>query len=88
MTGNLSYQVEHHLFPDLPSNRYSEIAPQVRAVCERYGLPYLSGPLGRQYRSVAKKILRLSFPGGGGAKTVAPTAPPRARTPEPVPVAA
>jgi len=65
LTGNLSYQIEHHLFPDLPSNRYAEIAPRVRAVCERHGLPYSSGPLGRQYRSVAKKILRLSFPGGG-----------------------
>lgn len=76
MTGNLSYQVEHHLFPDLPSNRYAEIAPEVRAVCERYGLPYLTGPLGKQYRSVAKKILRLSFPGGGAVAKVAPTAPP------------
>jgi len=85
MTGNLSYQVEHHLFPDLPSSRYAEIAPQVRAVCERYGLPYLSGPLGRQYRSVAKKILRLSFPGGGDAKTVAPTVPPTARADVPAP---
>jgi len=62
MTGNLSYQVEHHLYPDLPSSRYKEIAPRVRAVCERYGLPYHSGPLGRQYRSVAKKVLRLSLP--------------------------
>ncbi len=26
MTGNLSHQVEHHLFPDLPSNRYAEVA--------------------------------------------------------------
>jgi fatty acid desaturase len=76
MTGNLSHQIEHHLFPDLPSNRYAEIAPQVRAVCERYGLPYLSGPLGKQYRSVAKKILRLSFPGGGGVTKAAPTSPP------------
>jgi NADPH-dependent stearoyl-CoA 9-desaturase len=25
MTGNLSYQIEHHLFPDLPSNRYAEV---------------------------------------------------------------
>ena len=32
MTGNLSFQVEHHLFPDLPSNRYEEIAPQVQAL--------------------------------------------------------
>ena len=32
MTGNLSFQIEHHLFPDLPSNRYQEIAPKVQDV--------------------------------------------------------
>jgi fatty acid desaturase len=64
LTGNLSYQIEHHLFPDLPSNRYAEIAPQVRAVCERHDLPYNSGRLGRQYRSVYRQVLRLAFPGG------------------------
>jgi len=64
MSGHLSFQIEHHLFPDLPSNRYASIAPRVRAICERYGLPYSSGPLGRQWRSVARKILRYSFPGG------------------------
>ena len=64
LTGNLSFQIEHHLFPDLPSNRYAEIAPQVRSVCERHGLPYNSGRLGRQYRSVYRQVLRLAFPGG------------------------
>jgi len=64
LTGNLSYQVEHHLFPDLPSNRYAEIAPRVRAVCERHGLPYNSGGLGRQYWSVYRQVCRLAFPGG------------------------
>jgi NADPH-dependent stearoyl-CoA 9-desaturase len=64
LTGNLSFQIEHHLFPDLPSNRYAEIAPQVRAVCERHGLPYNSGRLGRQYRSVYRQVLRLAFRGG------------------------
>jgi len=72
MTGNLSFQIEHHLFPALPSSRYAAIAPRVREICDRYGLPYHSGPLGRQYRSVVKKILRLSLPGGGPAATVAP----------------
>jgi linoleoyl-CoA desaturase len=62
MTGSLSFQIEHHLFPDIPSCRYPEIAPRVREVCERYGLAYNSGRLGRQYRSVAKKILRYSLP--------------------------
>jgi NADPH-dependent stearoyl-CoA 9-desaturase len=64
MAGSLSFQIEHHLFPDLPSNRYPEIAPRVREVCRRYGLPYSSGPLARQYGLVIRKILRLSFPGG------------------------
>ena len=63
LTGHLSFQIEHHLFPDLPSRRYKEMAPRVRAVCERHGLPYLSGRLGPQYRSVARKVLRLSLPG-------------------------
>ena len=44
-SGNLGYQVEHHLYPDMPSTRYAEIAPRVKEICERYGLPYNSGPL-------------------------------------------
>ncbi len=63
-SGNLGYQVEHHLFPDMPSTRYAEIAPQVKRVCERYGLPYNSGPFGHQLGMVQRTILRLAFPGG------------------------
>ena len=62
MTGNLSHQIEHHLFPDLPARRYPEIAPEVREICERYGLAYNTGPLRRQLGSVARKILRLALP--------------------------
>jgi linoleoyl-CoA desaturase len=62
MTGNLSYQIEHHLFPDLPSNRYQEIAPQVQELFERYGLTYVSGPMATQVASAWWKVLRLSLP--------------------------
>jgi fatty acid desaturase len=72
MTGNLSFQIEHHLFPDLPSNRYAEIAPRVREVCERYDLPYTSGPLHKQYAQVVAKILRYALPGGGGTDASGP----------------
>jgi linoleoyl-CoA desaturase len=61
-TGNLSYQIEHHLFPDLPSNRYQEIAPRVEALFERYGLTYTTGPLPRQVASAWWKVIRLSLP--------------------------
>jgi fatty acid desaturase len=63
-SGNLGYQVEHHLFPDMPSSRYAEVAPQVKDVCERYELPYNAGPFGRQLGMVQRTILRLAFPGG------------------------
>ena len=64
MSGNLGYQVEHHLFPDMPSTRYGEIAPKVREICMRYGLPYNSGPFHQQLGMVQRTILRLAFPGG------------------------
>ena len=63
MSGNLSHQIEHHLFPDLPSNRYAQVAPRVRALCERFGLPYNTGPLIRQTANVWKNILQLALPG-------------------------
>ncbi|MEX2193994.1 MAG: acyl-CoA desaturase [Thermoleophilaceae bacterium] len=63
-SGNLGYQVEHHLFPDMPSTRYAEIAPRVREICERYELPYNTGPFGKQLGTVQRTILRLAFPGG------------------------
>jgi fatty acid desaturase len=64
LAGNLSFQVEHHLYPDMPSSRYAEIAPRVRDVCRRYGLPYNTGPLHKQLGTVHRTILRLAFPGG------------------------
>jgi linoleoyl-CoA desaturase len=71
MTGNLSFQVEHHLYPDLPSNRYAEIAPQVQALFEKYDLPYVTGSLPRQVGSAWKKVFRLSLPNDFGAKAQA-----------------
>ena len=64
MSGNLSHQIEHHLFPDLPSNRYREIAPRVREVFQRYGLSYHAAPLVKQVGSAWHKVLRLSLPNG------------------------
>src|ERR1700712_4740151 len=58
MTGNLSHQIEHHLFPDIPARRYPQIAPQIQEICERYGLEYNAGPLRKQLGSVAAKIVR------------------------------
>jgi linoleoyl-CoA desaturase len=64
ISGNLGYQVEHHLYPDMPSTRYAEIAPRVKDICERYDLPYNTGPFLKQLGMVQRTILRLAFPGG------------------------
>ncbi|MEU4435745.1 fatty acid desaturase family protein [Nocardia rhamnosiphila] len=62
MSGNLSYQIEHHLFPDLPSNRYPEVAAGVRDLCEKYDLPYTTGSLGKQYLLAFRTIHKLALP--------------------------
>jgi linoleoyl-CoA desaturase len=62
MSGNLSHQIEHHLFPDLPSNRYAEVAPKVRALFDKYDLRYVSRPLPQQVYSAWHRIVRLSLP--------------------------
>ena len=62
MTGHLNYQIEHHLFPDLPSNRYPEIAARVQEMCERYGIPYTTGPFLVQYAQTLRTMLKLSLP--------------------------
>lgn len=62
MTGNLSYQIEHHLYPDLPSRRLAEISVRVRQLCDKYDLPYTSGPLLVQYAKTWRTIAKLSLP--------------------------
>lgn len=62
MTGNLSHQIEHHLWPDMPSNRYAQVAPRVKALMAKYDLPYIEGPLLTQAASVYKKVVQYSLP--------------------------
>lgn len=55
LQGWLNYQIEHHLWPDLPMHTYRELQPKVEAVCRKYGVPYVSEGLGQRVR----KMLRL-----------------------------
>jgi fatty acid desaturase len=70
LAGNLSFQIEHHLFPDLPAHRYAEISTEVSRITERYRIPYNTGPLHRQFGSVVRKVGKLALPplpGGVGS---------------------
>jgi fatty acid desaturase len=64
LSGNASHQIEHHIYPDMPSNRLAEVAPQVAEICRRYGVPYNTGSLTRQVGTVIWRIVRHSLPGG------------------------
>ncbi len=70
LTGNLSHQIEHHLYPDLPARRYAALSREVREIARRYGQTYNSGRLGRQFLTVLRRIwvYRLSRRNARGAR--------------------
>jgi fatty acid desaturase len=45
----LNYQIEHHLFPDIPMRTCQRVQPRVKALCERFGVPYLQEPVTRRF---------------------------------------
>lgn len=62
MTGHLSCQIEHHLFPDIPAHRYVEMSPQIQGILEKHNIPYNTGGFFKQYSSVVRRVLYYSFP--------------------------
>ncbi len=60
LCGGLDRQIEHHLFPTLPPPRLREIAPEVRAICERHGVRYKTSPWRTALRDAFAHISRLS----------------------------
>ncbi|WP_010120862.1 fatty acid desaturase family protein [Corynebacterium nuruki] len=62
MSGNLNYQIEHHLFPDMPSNHLAEVGREVQAIAEEFGLPYNTDSFPKQFLQVQKTLMKLSLP--------------------------
>ena len=62
MSGNLSHQIEHHMFPDVPGMRYAEMSVKVREICERYGQHYNTGSFTKQFSTVVKRIFKYALP--------------------------
>lgn len=61
-SGHLCFQIEHHLFPDLPCNRYAQISARVRGLCNKYDLAYTTGSLAHQYAQTLRTNFRLALP--------------------------
>jgi linoleoyl-CoA desaturase len=82
-SGSLGYQIEHHLFPDLPCNRYPEIAVRVKELCKQYALPYTTGPLRKQYGQTLRTIMKLTLPNRGKSDSPEPDLPQRSKRSSP-----
>ena len=73
LSGNLSHQIEHHLFPDIPAHRYAELAPKVQEICARYGIHYNTGGFSKQFGQVLWRIVRHSLPSHAKMAQVMPS---------------
>ena len=71
LSGNLSHQIEHHLFPNLPANRYAEIAVEVKRIAGKYGQHYNTGSFARQLEAVVTRIFRYALPNTAPARRAA-----------------
>lgn len=87
MSGNLSHQIEHHLYPDIPANRYAEMAKEVKALCEKYQLPYNTGSFSKQFGGMLSRVFKYALPIGAG-KPAAVVRSAAKEESQPLPVAA
>jgi NADPH-dependent stearoyl-CoA 9-desaturase len=72
LCGGLDRQIEHHLFPALAPARLREIAPDVRVICERWGIDYKTDTWGRTLRKSLRHIADLArkAPAAGGVSEI------------------
>uniref|UniRef100_A0A674AZR6 Fatty acid desaturase 2 n=1 Tax=Salmo trutta TaxID=8032 RepID=A0A674AZR6_SALTR len=55
-SGHLNFQIEHHLFPTMPRHNYHLVAPLVRALCEKHGVPYQVKTLKKGMTDVVRSL--------------------------------
>jgi linoleoyl-CoA desaturase len=70
LSGNLSHQIEHHLFPTVPAWRYSQMSCQVQEVCKKYGQHYNKGSFPTQFGQVVYRMFRHAFPSQSSTPSV------------------
>jgi len=63
--GGLNYQIEHHLFPDLPWWRYQAVSKEIQEICKEFDIPYNADKTRTQtFIRFAKEVLKYSLPDG------------------------
>jgi fatty acid desaturase 3 (delta-6 desaturase) len=56
LSGGLNFHIEHHLFSTMPRRNYRVVAPEVRALCARHGLPYATCTFLEAVRALVRKL--------------------------------
>ncbi|WP_433344501.1 fatty acid desaturase family protein [Micromonospora sp. CA-111912] len=60
--GGLNYQIEHHLFPNMPRGNLRRAQPLVRAYCAELDLPYAETGLVESYRQALAHLHEVGRP--------------------------
>lgn len=78
----LNYQIEHHIFPDLPMLKYREVQPKVRALCEKHGIPYVQESVWTRARKMVDVVVgKASMRRLAPRKAAPPVEPPAVAAP-------
>jgi len=69
--GWLNYQIEHHLWPDMSMVQYQKAQPKVKALCEKYQIPYIQDSVWKRFLKLLPIILgdESMIPMSGKLKT-------------------
>jgi fatty acid desaturase len=60
--GGLNYQIEHHLFPNMPRTNLRRSQPMIREYCELAGLPYVEEGLVESYAQALRHLHAVGAP--------------------------
>ncbi|MFG1992443.1 fatty acid desaturase family protein [Actinoplanes sp. NPDC048988] len=60
--GGLNYQIEHHLFPAMPSANLRKVQPIVQRYCAEIGVPYEQTGLIESYRQALRHLHEVGAP--------------------------
>jgi fatty acid desaturase len=60
--GGLNYQIEHHLFPNMPRPNLRHAQPLVRAFCQDHNLPYTEASLFGSYAEAVRHLHMVGAP--------------------------
>jgi fatty acid desaturase len=62
LLGGLNYQIEHHLFPNMPRPNLRRAQPLIRAFCQQHDLPYTEASLFGSYAEAVRHLHAVGAP--------------------------